>query len=148
MSKQRKIYVSISWVLVILCMLVIFSLSAQNGEESSDLSGSFVDSILAWLNIRVDEGVLRTCAHGLEFMGLSMLFFNAIYATWKKNITIIIAFVCTVCYAVTDEIHQIFVPDRAFQISDIIVDSTGAMIGAVVSYLILKFIKYIQEKRK
>ncbi len=147
MKKSRKIYATVSWILVAFCMGIIFSLSAQNGEESSDLSGSFVMAILEWLNINIDEGVLRTMAHCLEFMGLSVLTFNATYATWEIKLTPVIAFTVTVFYAVTDEIHQIFVPGRAFQITDILVDSTGALIGAVASLIILKIILTIKERR-
>lgn len=146
MTRSRKIYVWVSWILVVACMGIIFSLSAQNGEESSDLSGSFVMAVLEWLGISVDEGVLRTCAHCLEFMGLSVLIFNATYATFETKLTPVIAFAGTVFYAITDEIHQIFVPDRAFQISDILVDSTGALIGAIASLIILKTILFIKKR--
>ncbi len=148
MSKSRKIYVIISWILVAVCMGIIFFLSAQNGEESSDLSESFVDKILQLLKITVDEGTLRTFAHMLEFMGLSVLIFNAIYATWEEKITPLIAFAGTVFYAITDEIHQIFVPERAFQISDILVDSTGALIGVTASFVILQFILFIRRRNR
>lgn len=146
MTEQRKIYVAVSWSLVIICMGIIFFLSAQNGEESSDLSGSFVTAILEWLRIDVDESVLRTFAHGLEFMGLSALLLNAVYTTWKTKYTPIFAFAGTVAYAITDEFHQIFVPGRAFQISDILVDSTGALVGTVVSLVILKTILFIKKR--
>lgn len=147
MINKRKIYVSVSWLLVAVCMGIIFSLSAQNGEESSDLSGSFVMAILEWLKLDIDESFLRTCAHCLEFMGLSLLIFNATYSTWETKFTPLIAFAGTVFYAITDEIHQIFVPDRAFQLSDILVDSTGALIGVTVSFIILKIILTIKERR-
>lgn len=147
MINKRKIYVSVSWILVAVCMGIIFSLSAQNGEESSDLSGSFMMAILEWLKLDIDEGFLRTCAHCLEFMGLSLLIFNATYSTWETKFTPLIAFAETVFYAITDEIHQIFVPDRAFQLSDILVDSTGALIGVAVSFIILKIILTIKERR-
>lgn len=147
MTKSRKAYVIISWILVVACMGVIFSLSAQNGEESSDLSGSFVMAILQWLKIDIDEGFLRSCAHCLEFMGLSVLIFNATYSTWGSKFTPLVAFMGAVLYAVVDEIHQIFVPDRAFQLSDILVDSTGALIGVIASFVILQFILYIGKRR-
>ncbi len=146
MTKSRKIYVTVAWILVVACMVVIFCLSAQNGQESSDLSGSFVQAILDFFNITVDEGVLRSCAHCLEFMGLSLLIFNAVYSTWECKFTIIYAFLGTVLYAITDEIHQIFVPERAFQISDILVDSTGALIGVVASFIILQIILKIKKR--
>ena len=136
----------VSWVLVVICMGIIFLLSAQNGEESSDLSGSFVMALLNGLGIVIDEGILRSIAHCLEFMGLSVLIFNAVYITWFLKLTPIIAFLGTVFYAITDEIHQIFVPERAFQISDILVDSTGALIGVVASFIILKTILFIKKR--
>lgn len=147
MKKSRRIYVVVSWALVSVCMGIIFLLSAQNAEESSDLSGSFVTAILEWLGMNVDEGVLRTFAHMLEFMGLSVLIFNAVYATWETKLTPVIAFSGAVLYAVTDELHQIFIPGRAFQISDIAVDSLGALIGAAGSFIILKVILTINERR-
>ncbi len=147
MTKSRKIYIAVAWVLVAICMGIIFYLSAQNGEESSNLSGSLVDKILAFLNLDIDEGLLRTIAHCLEFMGLSVLVFNAVYATWELKLTPVISFCGTVVYAVTDEIHQIFVPQRAFQLSDILVDSTGALIGVSASFIILKIILFIKERR-
>lgn len=146
MTTKRKIHIGISWILVAICVGIIFFLSAQNGEESSDLSGSFVMALLNWLGIAIDEGLLRSIAHCLEFMGLSVLLFNAVYVTWALKITPIVAFFGTVLYAITDEIHQIFVPERAFQISDILVDSTGALIGVIASFIILKIILYIMKR--
>ncbi len=146
MTIKRKIHIMVSWVLVVICMGIIFLLSAQNGEESSDLSGSFVMALLNGLGIVIDEGVLRSIAHCLEFMGLSVLLFNAVYVTWALKVTPIVAFLGTVLYAITDEIHQIFVPGRAFQISDILVDSTGALIGVIASFIILQIILSIMKR--
>ena len=146
MTIKRKIHIGISWILVAICMGIIFFLSAQNGEESSDLSGSFVMALLNGLGIAIDEGILRSIAHCLEFMGLSVLIFNAVYVTWFLKFTPIIAFLGTVLYAITDEIHQTFVPGRAFQISDFLVDSTGALIGVIALFIILKVILYIMKR--
>jgi VanZ family protein len=146
MKKGKIIYLISSWLLVAICMGIIFSLSAQNGEESSELSDSFVKDLLNLIGVNIDEGLLRIMAHCLEFMGLSVLLFNAIYSTWKLKITFVLAFFGTVLYAVSDEFHQIFVPDRAFQISDIFVDSTGAFIGVTLCFCILKIILFIKER--
>lgn len=146
MTRSRKIYVGVSWVLVAACMVIIFCLSAQNGEESSELSSSFILALLKWLGLELEQEVIRTIAHCLEFMGLSMLTFNAIYATFETKLTSVIAFAGTVLYAITDEIHQIFVPGRAFQISDILVDSTGALLGVIASFIILKIILFIKKR--
>lgn len=39
------------------------------------------------------------------------------------------ALIICVIYGLTDEIHQIFVPGRAFQVSDLVMDSVGSIIG-------------------
>ncbi len=103
-------------------------------------------SLLNWMGITISEALLRTFAHMLEFMGLALLMFNAIYATWENKLTSVFAFSGTVLYAITDEIHQIFVPDRAFQLSDILVDSTGALIGVIASFVILKLVLYVMKR--
>ena len=147
MTKQRKNYIIVSWILVAVCMGIIFSLSAQEASDSEALSGSFIRMIFQLLGLEFQQGVIRTIAHCLEFMGLSLLIFNATYATWEKKLTPLIAFAGTVVYAITDEIHQIFVPGRAFQIIDILVDSTGALIGVIASFIILKIILYTRRAK-
>ena len=147
MKNGRKIYILISWVLVLICMGIIFSLSAQVAEESQELSDSLIHRLFEFLGIELNSDFIRTTAHMLEFMGLSVLLFNATYATWENKITPIIAFTGTVLYAITDEIHQIFVPERAFQVSDILVDSTGALIGVTASFVILNFLLYTKKRR-
>ena len=146
MKKGRKIYMLISWILVLICMGIIFSLSAQIAEESQDLSDSFIRNLFEFLGIELKSDFVRTIAHMLEFMGLSLLIFNAVYSTWNLKLTPIISFVGTSLYAITDEIHQIFVPGRAFQTSDILVDSIGALIGVIVSFVILKIILSIKKR--
>lgn len=147
MTKSRKVYVIISWILAVTCMVAIFCLSAQTANESAELSGSFILALLDWLGLELEQETIRTVAHCLEFMGLSLLFFNAIYATWENDRTYFHAFKLTVLYAFIDEIHQIFVPGRAFQVSDLLVDSTGALIGVTASFILLKIILYIKERR-
>lgn len=146
MTTKRKIHIGVSWVLVIICMGIIFSLSAQVADDSQELSDSFIRKIFETFGITIESDLIRSIAHCLEFMGLSVLFFNAIYVTWFLKLTPTIAFFGTVLYAITDEIHQIFVPGRAFQISDILVDSTGALIGVIASFVILKVILYIMKR--
>ena len=146
MTTKRKIHIGISWVLVIICMGIIFALSAQVADDSQELSDSFIRKIFETFGIVIESDLIRTIAHCLEFMGLSVLLFNAVYVTWFLKLTPIIAFLGTTFYATTDEIHQVFVPGRAFQISDILVDSTGALIGVTASFVILKIILSIKKR--
>lgn len=128
----------ISWVLVIICMGAIFWFSAQVAEESASQSGS----ILAWLEPILGkwltDHIVRKFAHALEFCGLALLIFNALYQSTglAKPFS---AFGLTALYAVTDEIHQLFVPGRACRFFDVCVDSTGAIVG-ILGGLFLVFI--------
>ena len=57
-------------------------------------------------------------------------------------------------YAVTDEIHQIFVPGRAFEWMDVGIDTAGAIIGMFAMAIIIKIglsvkkAKQSQQKEK
>ena len=48
----------------------------------------------------------------------------------------------------TDEVHQLFVPGRSGQISDVILDSAGALAGVLVLSVVRKLIKRKQNFRK
>ena len=51
-------------------------------------------------------------------------------------------------YAVSDEIHQIYVPGRAGRLSDVLIDSAGAAAGALVLLIVLWSIKeLLRDKR-
>ena len=135
MKSNRKIQI-FSWALVLLCMAVIFILSAQTGDESQSLSDGLVTDDLS-------SDFIRTCAHFLEYAGLSVLIYNALYRSYgycRPYLTIIISSL----YAVSDEVHQLFVEGRAFQISDILIDS----IGAVMATAALSALIFICKKRR
>ncbi len=136
MKFGKTIYLIFSWLLVFVVLIFIFSLSAQDAEESKELSDSFVSKTLQFLEVYIDGELLRKIAHMLEFTALSFTLYNGIFITWETKKTPIISLVLTVVCAIGDEIHQIFVPGRAFQFSDILIDSAGAVIG-IIGYLIL-----------
>ena len=146
MKAEKIIYQIFSWALVIVILGFIFNLSAQDAEESKELSDSLVSKIFQWLQLYIDGELIRKFAHMLEFTGLSFSLYNAIFATWELKKSPIISLLITVICALGDEIHQIFVPGRAFQLSDILIDSIGAIIGVVVYFIMFKFYFYIKER--
>lgn len=135
--KPTKIKAIISWVLVFICMAIIFILSAQKGDDSQSLS----DSIIIIFGLQFSSDFIRTCAHFLEYAGLCVLIFNALYqslGSFKPVLSVVISAI----YAVSDEIHQLFVEGRACQITDIIIDTAGATMGiAVLSTIIFVYRK-------
>ena len=146
MKLGRKIYIVISWILVFVFFSFIFSLSAQDADESKELSDSLVSRIIEWIHLYIDGETLRKFAHMLEFTVFAFSLNNAIFATWEKKNSALISFLLTVIVMVGDEIHQIFVPGRAFQFSDLLIDGSGAIIGVIAYVIIYKMFLVIKER--
>lgn len=128
----------ISLLLVILWMIFIFVMSSFDATSSSNQSNFIVDIITSIINIK-DIGLLsliiRKLAHFTEYFILGILVINFITRYDKK---IIIAILLCIIYATSDEIHQIFVPGRSCQITDIMIDSLGSIMGIYLCKLITK----------
>ena len=138
-SKERKIYIFFSAIVLLAVLVTIFVLSAQNGEESSSTSGFFTHLIEAVIGQPANEALIRTLGHFCEFAGLGFLMSNFIFSL-KDKLKPIMSISLSCAYAITDEIHQLFVPDRACQLSDFAVDTAGIILG-VVSFCVLILLK-------
>lgn len=148
MTSKRKIYVIISWVLVFAVAVFIFSMSAANGEESSELSNSILFKIIKLTGINVSPRFIRKAAHFGEFALLSFFLTNAVFSTFNKKKAGVLAFFISCVYAVTDELHQLFSDGRACSVIDMLIDSSGALLGAIIcSFIILIYIKQTERKR-
>jgi VanZ family protein len=140
--KKSSVLIVASWVAVAACMGIIFFLSSQNGDDSGNTSLG----LLNFLKLSISEEFLRTAAHFLEFTGLSVLIFNALYQTCGR-IRPFLSLLLTSAYAVTDEIHQIFVEDRVCDFFDWLIDSLGAASGIAVLCAIIYIFSYFKRRR-
>ena len=150
MTTKRKITITISWVLVGICMAIIFSLSNQVADESAELSTdvmNFVGRIFAKFIDAIGHENFRSLAHALEYCGLALLLFNAFYHTFQKP-RAMLSFAVSVLYSLTDEIHQIFIEGRAFQFIDLAVDAAGSLTGIAAGYIIYLSITQIIKHRR
>lgn len=130
----------ISLILLVIWMLFIFIMSTFNANESSSQSGiivSFISNIFSINNIEVLSLIVRKFAHFFEFLVLGILLLNVIINYNKK---IYLAYIFGIIYAILDEVHQLFVMGRSCQLTDILIDSLGIMIGI---FVISKFVKKI-----
>ena len=59
-----------------------------------------------------------------------------------------LAFLICVLYAISDEIHQLFVPGRAGQVRDVLIDSSGSFLGIFLVMLFVRFLRKIRNKNK
>jgi len=90
------------------------------------------------------NGTIRSFGHFIEFVPLGFLLFmlGAVLFDFNKRKLLYVVSICTlfsvilslVC-ALSDETHQIFVQGRSFQVSDMAVDTLGALLGCVVAAL-------------
>lgn len=143
--RQEKIKTAICWVLVFICMGVIFWLSSRTADESAQQSGNILNRLIEIFGDNIfTDFIVRKLAHFLEFTGLCLLMNTALYQTRKRK-SFLLATVLTSLYAVTDEVHQLFVEGRACRAVDWAIDTCGAIVGtiafAVIFTLLSKAIK-------
>lgn len=127
--KNKKI---VSTVFVIAWMIIIFVMSSYNSVDSSNQSNVIVDVIVNIFNItsvNIISVIVRKLAHFSEYLILGILVANMIKYYDKKHL---IGVTICILYAISDEIHQLFVPGRSCQILDIVIDTIGSCIGLAV----------------
>ena len=133
--------------LLVLMMALIYYMSAQTGSESSGLS----DIVVAYINKiyscfgKLDYntfhdltvGFIREGAHFGEFMILGILIYINMTDFFDDHV-VWYSVLAGVTYAVSDEIHQYFVPNRVCDIFDIFMDSCGCIVGVIIVHLLIK----------
>jgi len=58
------------------------------------------------------------------------------------------AFLICVIYAISDEIHQLFVPGRTGQLKDVIIDSSGSFVGIAIVIIVIKLLEMKRNRKK
>lgn len=135
----------------------IFLMSAQNAYDSGNSSGSILNFIIGLFDknfkflseneklIIIDkyQFFIRKTAHFTIYAALGCFWFGffSTFNRFKKHFLMFFSLLCTFFYAITDEIHQSFVPGRSGQITDVLIDTFGGLAGVLVMYLILKCVK-------
>ena len=142
---KSKTYYAISLALTAAVMVIIFYLSAQDAKESTNTS-SWVLNFVQIFFPKATQEFVRTAAHFSEYALLSFLTANVFFARFGK-MKQPMPIVCAWGYAWTDEIHQIFVPGRAFQLFDLGVDLGGILLGALVYLALFKIVSAVKRRR-
>ena len=144
---NRKLSITF-WVLTVVCMGVIFFFSSRTAEESSEQSRWFVNLFIKLFgDSTVTQFAIRKLAHFLEFAGLCFLFNSSFYFTKNKK-CFWQSILCTSAYAITDEVHQIFVEGRSCQFTDWCIDTLGAVAGAIGFAAVFYIFKLNVDNRK
>lgn len=148
MSKRAALIFRFS-LLGAMC-LVIFVFSSFSAEGSSAQSSEVVELIVdscfkdiesypaekqeeltSMLTVTVRKG-----AHFSEYALLCMLAFSAFFEVKRRFPRWLLAVLFSFVYACTDEFHQLFVPGRAGMWSDVLIDTSGAVLGGAVACII------------
>lgn len=137
-------------------------MSAQSGEESSSLSGNITETVLDRTDPKfsdLDDGekaekveqigrFVRKAAHFAEYFVLCGVF-TVFALTFDINRILAcgLAFCVGTVYAASDEIHQLFVPGRSGLFTDVLIDSAGALVGAIFVLVICKAFEKSRKKK-
>ena len=145
--KRHKRRFCLFLITTLLLMAFIFYMSAMDRTSSSEMSRGFLSSMIGSLLSRLlprlsEKGAeydLRKYAHMFEFACLgasSFLLFIEAFWLQKGRGPVGSAALAAVgfcaLYAASDEWHQRFVPGRSGQLSDLLVDTGGALFGILL----------------
>lgn len=158
----RKCLLVLFLILTIAQMGSIYYMSSKNSDESSVISAA-VSAIIRSFTVHdfnalkaeeKDELVstidptLREIAHVTEYMLLGILLsLDAYFITLLKTKEdkakafvrlVLLPLLAGLLYALSDEIHQIFVAGRAFELMDLLLDGAGAFIGCLLIFLLFR----------
>ena len=131
--------------LLIVQMIFIFTMSSFGPDSSNAQSGGIVQVLSGILpNANQNDLVflVRKTAHFSEYALLGILFY--LYFSQKKfprfylSGPLLFSALASFLYACTDEFHQLFVPGRSGQLSDVIIDTLGATTGVLFISLIIQ----------
>lgn len=153
--KKNLIVKRILFIIMLLATLyLIFCFSAQDGEQSGNLSlkvTNFIvnlfskiknmDTALRMHYIEKLHPIIRKLAHFSIYclVGFSVMGFWCTFDI-KNKYKLLWSILIGVTYATSDEFHQSFIPGRGPSIRDVCIDSAGVLTGIfVMIFLILLF---------
>lgn len=165
MTFKRIVIIRI--ILIIMCVIwmgYIFMMSAETAKESTNRSDKVIDKYLEITDpdysslsdddkniiIKNKQSNVRSLAHGAVYVVLGALA-TGVFLTYKANYIKCIIMSTSLCiiYAVSDEIHQIFVPGRTAQLIDLVMDTAGSLLGIfIVIFSFILFTKITHKKIK
>ena len=149
--------VTLSW------MIVIFSFSAQPADDSGKTSqgvGAFLAELFVpgyedWSTqrqeafvVKVDHPV-RKAGHVREYAVLGTLVTGTVLSFGLRGKrAALTAEGIGVLYAASDEFHQLFVPGRGSQVTDVLIDASGFAVGVAAAFVIFWMICRYRRKKE
>lgn len=149
-------------ILIIINCMSIFLFSQQVGEDSGNTSSKIVEivsQIIPFIkNMQEPEKtmfkenilsqIVRKCAHFSIYTMLGFFTINFML-TYQKGSLLkksSISLLFGICYAISDEFHQMFIPGRSAEVRDVLIDSLGVLIGILFMIIIVKIAKRRKQR--
>lgn len=146
---------TISIVLLILWMIIIFSFSSADANKSTGTSDKVITTMIEIKDKITDQETpinekeiivknssfyVRKIAHITEYLILGLLMFNTL-----KQFNILnnyYAIILCILYSCTDEFHQLFIKGRSGSFRDVLIDTIGILLGTYLYKILV-----IKEKK-
>lgn len=150
MAKQLRSNESawhVFWIVASIAVaILIFYFSSQVAAESNELSKCFLRKLLTLLGSSPDKLLrrynhyIRKAAH-FSIYALFGFCLTGVFHHQRRVPAVPAAILSAALYAMTDEFHQSFVPGRGPQITDVLLDTSGATLGALLMGLLLLLLR-------
>lgn len=140
----------IGWLAVIIWIIIIFSFSSQEADQSNNLSTNVTKVVIEIVekvvpnqdfDVKKINHYIRKNAHFFVYMILGLLLMNATNShkgVFKTQV--IIVFFLGVLIASLDEFYQSFIPGRGPGIKDVVIDTSGLFIGICMYVCLIRII--------
>jgi VanZ family protein len=137
---------------ILIWMVLIFGGSTELGAPKN--TSRIIGPILRWFNPKITERTIdkiqfavRKCGHATEYAILCLLIWRTVRnlsgkdpRKWSWN-DARLAILFSALYAGTDEFHQTFVTAREGRVTDVLIDSLGAIAAMLVLWKIGHYFK-------
>lgn len=158
MKTNKRIIISVILIAATVgWVCFIFGNSLKNAEQSSEQSSEICEILQEaadslGLNIQIQSSVIRTLAHFGEFAILGMLLCADIIHIFvaPKDLSpwlLLVSPALSLAVAVTDEILQKFSDGRVCDVKDVLVDFSGALLGAAIVSAVFLLVKYKRSRK-
>lgn len=158
----------ILWIITIFWAIMIFMFSSEPADMSNKTSIGFTETVITFLvkadlidipvsSLGAEEFIhniaekinhyIRKLAHFSAYLVLGVLVYNLLLCYFNSKKSILSALLICLLYAISDEIHQLFVPGRAGQIKDVLIDFSGTTLGVISVWLIDRIKNVINNEK-
>jgi VanZ family protein len=153
-SKISRLRIVLDWVPAALSVLLIFLESTAT--MSSENTSHWLYPLWVWLFGRINPAhwaevhhLIRKTGHFVGYGLVSLAFFYSWRQTlrrmavqhwtlWRR--ASVLAVVCTLLIAISDEYHQSFLPTRTSSPLDVCIDLSGAIAAQLLLLLVIQFV--------